>query len=111
LGSHPGAYFGCSFHAELDAIRKGPRELKGAKMYVYRFSRLDNTLRSSKPCHFCQEEIAQAGISNVIFIDDEENLIKESFRKTNSKKEQNLHLSFGSNLCYNGERHYTHHKF
>lgn len=104
ISDHPAAYFGNSFHAEHDAIRKAPCDLRGAKMYVYRFSRCDNTLKPSRPCMFCQQEIAKAGISHVFFVDEDSELRKESFRDLNGENYQYRHQIVGHTMCYKGER-------
>lgn len=104
LCDHTAAYFGNSFHAEHDAIRKSPCDLRGAKMYVYRFARCDNTLRASKPCVFCQQELARAGISHVFFVDDREELVKESYRDSTGESYQYRHQLVGHTMCYAGGR-------
>lgn len=86
IEAHPAAYFGCSFHAEHDAIRKAQGNIEGAKMYVYRFGRSDGQLRTSKPCPLCQQNIAIAKISSVIFIDVDDTLKRESYRLQKNPK-------------------------
>lgn len=104
---HPAAYFGGSFHAEHHALRLAP-PLKGAKMYVYRFSRRDNTLRPSKPCIYCQQLIRDSGISSCVFIDEEENLRKASFKNCKNTSNHRRHIFFGTTDCYTQEHFGSH---
>jgi deoxycytidylate deaminase len=80
IEEHPAAYFGCSFHAEYDAIRKSNANLQGAKMFIYRFGRKHGYIKSSKPCELCQQEIAKVKIKSVIYVDDDHTLQKSSYR-------------------------------
>lgn len=104
LCGHPEAYYGSSFHAEHDAIRKAGTSLQGAKMYVYRFGRSNGELRVSKPCLGCQREIANAGISAVLFVNANGEIEKESFKSRGIQTKHFRHKFFGSTLCYVGER-------
>ena len=99
ISGHPQAYFGCSHHAEFDAIRNAKADITGSKILVYRFSRKDNTLQNSKPCAMCQEEINKAGISCAIYVEDGR-VIKESFGKTNRKMKHFMHLYVHNAMCY-----------
>lgn len=65
LTSDPKAYWGCSLHAELDAIL-GAGDLSGSKILVYRFTKT-GSLANSKPCALCAEAIRRAGIRSVIY--------------------------------------------
>lgn len=58
-----------TIHAELDAlIGLDTAFLKGSVCYVYR-ERKDGSLGCAKPCHFCQQAIARAGIRRVYYSD------------------------------------------
>lgn len=98
--SNPSAYYGQSVHAEFDAIRKARGDLRGAKMYVYRFAREDHSLKTSKPCKYCQYEIAKAGISPVVFVDVDGELTKESFKDADPCHEHYMHNITGNDLWY-----------
>lgn len=95
LVQHPEAYWGCSFHAEFDAIRNANGSLKGSKLLVYRFSREDGSLATSKPCKHCQAEIAKAGISRVIFVDANGEIKKDRFVDTRIPADRSKHKYFG----------------
>lgn len=91
IEAHPEAYFGCSFHAEHDAIRKAKSEIQGAKMFVYRFGRKHGHIKTSKPCEFCQQEIAKAELSSVIYVDVDGTLQKSSFKLQDWPKFHQMH--------------------
>jgi len=102
-GHHPSAYYGNSFHAEHDVIRKcsNVETLRGAKMYVYRFAREAPVVRSSKPCERCQEKIRDVGISRVLFINEKDILCRENFKGVPSLPRPHFrHLQFGTTACY-----------
>lgn len=99
IEDHPAAYFGCSFHAEYDAIRKAKCSVEGAKMYVYRFSRSKNFAKTSRPCEICQHEIAKAKISSVIFV--ENNVVcRESFKDIEIASAHSIHNYINNANCY-----------
>lgn len=72
----PKNHFGCSLHAEMDALQSCRADMTGAKMYVYRFLRKDGTLASSEPCDLCKAKLKDSGISTVIYVDASNNLKK-----------------------------------
>jgi len=96
---HPAAYYGSTFHAEYDAIRKAPSSIKGTKMFVYRFARKDGSLKDSKPCILCQKEIAKVGISSVTFMEDNK-ILRESFKETKVTSWYTKHTYFNTSCCY-----------
>jgi deoxycytidylate deaminase len=100
ISDHPAAYYGCSFHAETDAIKKAKGNIVGAKLFVYRFGREKSELRPSKPCSMCQQEIAKAGISSVYFIDTDMKISKESYRIRDAPRSHNMHCYMGSTDIY-----------
>lgn len=94
IQNHPAAYFACSFHAEYDALRKAPNSISGAKMYVYRFSREDSSLKVSKPCVICQHKISESKLGSVVFIDEYNTICRQNFNTI-------------SKLGYCTKHHYT----
>lgn len=100
IEEHPAAYFGCSFHAEYDAIRKARGDITGAKMFVYRFGRSDRELRVSKPCDICQNKIAEANIGSVVFVDTDMILKRETFRDVEISSPHDMHEYFGYGDIY-----------
>lgn len=67
------SYFYCSLHAEADLLKKcSPDEIRGAKVFVYRFNNTSaddaRQPKCSMPCHLCQHNLKQAGISRVYCI-------------------------------------------
>lgn len=57
---------GCSYHAEVVALRMAGTNASGATLYIARLNSagLD---RNSKPCHNCSNAIKVAGIKRVVF--------------------------------------------
>ena len=68
--SDPKGIHNCSIHAEMDAINSARSTLKGSKILVFRFSRLDDTLYPSKPCEHCASIIRAAQISWVYYVSE-----------------------------------------
>ncbi len=58
--------FPFSVHAEVDAIIKARRDLKGSNLLVVRINRF-NQFRLSKPCRNCMKYIQYVGIKNVFY--------------------------------------------
>jgi deoxycytidylate deaminase len=54
-------------HAEMDAIFRSRESLKDSTIYVVRTLN-DGTYGCSKPCEACAIHIAEAGISSVVYI-------------------------------------------
>lgn len=99
IEDHPAAYFCCSFHAEYDAIRKAKADIAGAKMFVYRFSRSDNSVKTSRPCEICQYEISKANLSSAIFVEDKA-VCKESFKDIEISSAHSIHNYIDNASCY-----------
>jgi len=58
-----------STHAEIRAI-KGVKNTEGATMYVARLS-AEGSTALSKPCVWCLQHIIDAGISRIVYTDNE----------------------------------------
>lgn len=69
-------YFGCSVHAETDAILSCRANTHNSKALVYRFSRKSNYLTSSEPCSRCLSLLENRGIKCVIAVDKYSRLFK-----------------------------------
>lgn len=63
---HPNAYFACSLHAEAAAV--SGMDLRGCKLYVYRFGLSDNEPRDSQPCLLCSKLLTDAGLTCVVYL-------------------------------------------
>ena len=66
--------FKCSMHAEIDLLNKLRERAIGSKIFVYRFN---NTTcpkarenKNGKPCPLCQHALKNAGVSRVVYVDD-----------------------------------------
>ena len=57
--------WGTSIHAEVDAIIKAKRDIRGMSMLVVRVSK--SGLALAKPCSFCMEYLRHVGIKNIYF--------------------------------------------
>lgn len=57
---------GCSYHAEVVALRMAGAKAAGATLYVARIN-IDGLDRNSKPCHNCNNAIKVAGIKRVVY--------------------------------------------
>lgn len=57
-----------SVHAEVDALRKIKKNLKGATIYVARVNRQGYPM-ISRPCDRCYEAIVDAGITKIVYTD------------------------------------------
>jgi deoxycytidylate deaminase len=55
-----------SIHAEIDAILKSRKDLKGCTMIVIRINNSDE-LRMAKPCKKCMKYIRDVGIKKIIY--------------------------------------------
>ena len=66
--------FRCSMHAEIDLLNKLGDRAKGSKIYIYRFNNTGSPTarenKNGKPCALCQHQLKAAGISRVVYIDD-----------------------------------------
>lgn len=58
-----------STHAEIRAI-KGVKNTEGATLYVARLS-AEGSTALSKPCVWCMERILEAGISKIVYTDND----------------------------------------
>ena len=56
----------CHIHAEIDAIKKVKRDLRGATIYVARVSPFGKGVMS-RPCNRCYEQITNAGITKIVY--------------------------------------------
>lgn len=63
-----------SVHAEVDAIIKARKELKGASLLVVRVNK-KHQLRNAKPCNKCMEYIKEIGIKRIYYSISEEPFI------------------------------------
>jgi deoxycytidylate deaminase len=61
--------FPYSVHAEVDAIIKARKDLKGSNILVVRINK-NNQLRISKPCSNCMKYIEYVGIRNIFYTID-----------------------------------------
>jgi deoxycytidylate deaminase len=68
--------FPFSVHAEVDAIIKARKDLKGSSILVVRVNRF-NQLRLSKPCKNCMKYIQHVGIKNIFYSIDRYPYIKQ----------------------------------
>lgn len=55
-----------SVHAEMDAILKAKRPLKGMSILVVRLT-VNNTTRLAKPCIWCEEYLRRVGIKKAYY--------------------------------------------
>jgi dCMP deaminase len=60
-----------SIHAESNAIKQAKGETEGKIMYVAGFDLRTRKLVCGKPCLMCQDEIIQAGIKEVRFMEED----------------------------------------
>lgn len=58
--------FPFSVHAEVDAIIKARKDLKGSNLLVVRINKY-NQFRLSKPCSNCMKYIEHVGIKNIFY--------------------------------------------
>mgnify|MGYP003394332659 CR=1 FL=1 len=68
------SYFTQSLHAEIDLIKKSPKQdLIGAKIYIYRFNNTSapdaREPKISGPCLLCQHMLQKAMVGKVTYID------------------------------------------
>lgn len=57
-----------SYHAEVAAIRQvSPESVRGAILYVARYSRKDGLGTISRPCDGCWDVISKSGIKRVVY--------------------------------------------
>lgn len=59
-----------SIHAEIDAIKKTRKlkiNLSSCDMYVVRISKIDESLRLSKPCDNCMKTIKEYKLRNIYY--------------------------------------------
>ena len=68
--------FPFSVHAEVDAIIKARKDLKGCNILVVRVNK-HNQLRLSKPCKNCMKYIQYVGIKNIFYSIDRYPYIKQ----------------------------------
>jgi len=61
--------FPFSVHAEVDAIIKAKKDLKGSSVLVVRINKKDE-FRLSKPCNNCMNYIEYVGIKNIFYTID-----------------------------------------
>ncbi|MFT6783654.1 MAG: deoxycytidylate deaminase [Saprospiraceae bacterium] len=66
---HP---FRASLHAEQVAIMSARCNISGSTLYVCRLSSDSKTKEMSLPCFFCMHQIINAGISKVIYTENNE---------------------------------------
>lgn len=75
-------------HAEQNAIiNADPVRMKDAKIYIVGHN-ADGTLASGKPCLLCNRMIKNAGISEVIYRDENDRVVKVLLAKTGYKESQ-----------------------
>lgn len=62
-----------SVHAEMDAILKAKRPLKGMSIFVVRLS-VNNNVRLARPCIWCEEYLRRVGIKKAYFTSNNEKI-------------------------------------
>jgi tRNA(Arg) A34 adenosine deaminase TadA len=66
--------FKCSMHAEIDLLSKLGERASGSKIYLYRFNNTScpkaRENKNGKPCPLCQHALKNAGVSRVVYVDD-----------------------------------------
>lgn len=60
-----------ALHAEQIALMSARSNYEGATLYVCRVSEHDETFKMSKPCFWCMHNIIDAGISKVLYTEDD----------------------------------------
>ena len=67
--------FKCSMHAEIDLLSKLGDKADGCKVYIYRFNNTScpkaRQNKNGKPCPLCQHALKNAGVSRVVYVDDD----------------------------------------
>jgi len=62
-------------HAEINLLNKLGNKAKGAKIYIYRFNNTTSPTarenKNGKPCPLCQHALKKAGVSKVLYINDD----------------------------------------
>jgi len=62
-------------HAEIDLLSKMGERASGSKIYIYRFNNTScpyaRQNKNGKPCPLCQHALKNAGVSRVVYVDDQ----------------------------------------
>lgn len=67
IRSDPKGYWDISIHAELDCLIRAPISSR-TKMLIYRFSRKDDSLVSSKPCPRCLGLLQEYKVGSIHYV-------------------------------------------
>ena len=65
-------------HAEIDLMVKLGEKARGTTFYVYRFNNTESLtareVKNAKPCLMCQHVLKNAGISKVVYVNNDGNI-------------------------------------